>query len=1007
MRPLRILIADDHEGVRRGIRSLLSSGSNWVVCGEAADGSEAVEEAKSLQPDVVLMDISMPRMNGLDATRIIQREVPSSVIVIVSQNDPGIGRRQASEAEAAAYIAKSDLSRELLPMLDRLVARRNAEPPSNAGDAAKELPTLQEGNAIPTSARNGTVAVESILCTEELRRRPSRAPDHEKENRALVALGQALADSPRTILQTLADTILEVCEAGSAGISLLRTEGKEKRFYWPAIAGSWKAHIGGGTPRDFGPCGDVLDRNMPLLFSHVERRYTYFQPVTPVVEEALLIPFYVEGKAVGTIWAVAHDERRKFDAEDERIMISLGTFASSAYQILVSLDALKFQVAEREKAEASLRLAHQVACVGTFEWNMKTGVNRWSRELETMYGLPVGGFAGTQSAWEQLVHHEDRDAAVAAVQRAMKEGAFEGEWRVVWPDGSIHWLMGRAFVFRDQGGEPERLIGVNIDVTERKRAESALRESERRLREMIDALPAAVYTTDAEGRLTHFNPAAIELSGRTPQLGTDRWCVSWKLFRPDGTPLPHSECPMAVALKEGRVEDGVEVIAERPDGARIWFTPYPRPLRNDEGKIVGGINMLLDITQRKHAEERERQLATEALAATAKFRAVFEQTTVFAGIMTLDGIVIDANQLCLEVCGYRAEDIVGRLFWETGWWQRSPEARVKIRAATSQAAHGTPYREVLTYHWADGTERLVDFMLHPIRDEQNQIIFLHPTGVDITDRKRVEDNYRALAETLEEQVLARTQELQHRNRETLEQSKQVRELSHRLLQLQDEERRRIARELHDSAGQVLTTLGMNLAGIVQKARESAPQLVNGAEEAEQLVRELSQEIRTTSYLLHPPLLDESGLPEALSWYIRGLHERGGLNVTIAIPEDFGRLSDDMELVLFRIVQECLTNVHRHSGSKVATIRIARGGEAVTLQVQDEGTGIPAEKLAQLQSQGGGVGIRGMRERVLQAGGEMSIESGESGTTISIALPLPKMAEANPSEHIPITRSAGI
>ena len=182
------------------------------------------------------------------------------------------------------------------------------------------------------------VPLESVLCTEELLRRPRRPPDHQRENRALVVLAQALADSPRTILQTLAETILEAFQCDSAGVSLLTTYDGGKRFYWPAIAGAWKPHIGGGTPRDFGPCGDVLDRNAPLLFRQFERRYTYFQPVTPPTEECLLVPFYVAGKAVGTIWAVAHDDRRKFDAEDERQLISLGRFASVAYQAGVSLD---------------------------------------------------------------------------------------------------------------------------------------------------------------------------------------------------------------------------------------------------------------------------------------------------------------------------------------------------------------------------------------------------------------------------------------------------------------------------------------------------------------------------------------------------------------------------------------------------------------------------------------------------------------------------------------------
>jgi PAS domain S-box-containing protein len=254
------------------------------------------------------------------------------------------------------------------------------------------------------------------------------------------------------------------------------------------------------------------------------------------------------------------------------------------------------------------------------------------------------------------------------------------------------------------------------------------------------------------------------------------------------------------------------------------------------------------------------------------------------------------------------------------------------------------------------------------------------TVLDITQRKR-------LAETLEEQVQARTKELEERNREVLKQSEQLRGLSHRLMQIQDEERRHIARELHDSAGQVLAALAMSVSGMARRARQGDSQLAKDAEDGERLVQELSQEIRTMSYLLHPPLLDESGLAEALLWYIRGLEERSGLSIALAIPGNFGRLSHEMELAIFRIVQECLTNVHRHSGSKVAAIRIARDEDAVSLEVRDEGKGMSAEKLVEIQSRGAGVGIRGMRERVLQLGGEMRLRSDDRGTTILVRLPM--------------------
>ncbi|MGH6678218.1 MAG: PAS domain-containing protein [Bradyrhizobium sp.] len=152
---------------------------------------------------------------------------------------------------------------------------------------------------------------------------------------------------------------------------------------------------------------------------------------------------------------------------------------------------------------------------------------------------------------------------------------------------------------------------LQAEIAERRRVERALRDSERRLREMIDALPTAVYTTDSDGRLTHFNPAAAEFSGRTPELGADRWCVGWKLYYADGKPMPHDECPMAIALKDGRAVRGTEAVLERPDGQRFWFMAYPTPLRDVDGRIVGGINMLVDITDRKQADLRQRLLLNE------------------------------------------------------------------------------------------------------------------------------------------------------------------------------------------------------------------------------------------------------------------------------------------------------------------------------------------------------------------------------------------------------------
>ena len=255
-----------------------------------------------------------------------------------------------------------------------------------------------------------------------------------------------------------------------------------------------------------------------------------------------------------------------------------------------------------------------------------------------------------------------------------------------------------------------------------------------------------------------------------------------------------------------------------------------------------------------------------------------------------------------------------------------------------------------------------------------------------------QEQLRALADGLENLVSVRTRELEQRNVEILRQSEQLQHLSHRLLQIQDDERRHIARELHDSAGQIVIALGMNLASIVRHAKQNSP-LDQPVKECQELVQQLNREIRTMSYLLHPPLLDENGLPEALRWYIQGMKERSGLDISLSIPEDFERLSPEMELVIFRVVQESLTNIHRHSGSKIAVIRIDRKAESVSLEVRDEGKGISPERLNEIQSQGSGVGIRGIRERVRQFGGDMNIESNGSGTIVSATFQTTKRASS--------------
>jgi PAS domain S-box-containing protein len=558
---MRILLVDDTEAVRRGLITLLARRADWFVCGEAVDGLEALEKAKTLRPDVVLMDISMPRMNGLDATRIIRRELPATKVLIISQNEPGIIHRQAQEVDAAASIAKSDVFQDLLPMLERLAGDQNADRASNPDpgvlSSRHNLPDNRLGNApVPSSGESMTEFTAS------------------QKN--------VVAQAPELAAQT------------------------------------------------------------------------------------------------GLLAAIV-------DSSDDAIVSK----------------------------------------------NLHGIISSWNKGAERLFGYSAEEAIGQHITL--IIPREHRDEEIMILER-LKRGE----------------------------------------------------------------------------RVDHFE--------------TVRLCK-------DGTTLD-------VSLTISPVKDGA-------------------------GRVVGASKVARDITEQKRIERALR----------------------------------------------------------------------------------------------DSEERL-----------------------------------RTLAQGLESQVRIRTQELEQRNAEILQQSEQLRGLSNRLVKTQDDERRRISRELHDSAGQILTALGLNLSNISELARQNRS-IDTAVDDSYALIQQLNKEIRTLSYLLHPPLLDENGLSQAIHWYLQGLMERSDLKIELEVSPEFGRLPAEMELSVFRIVQECLTNIHRHSDSKTATIGLSRATEDVFLEIQDDGKGMSAEKLAGIQAQRSGVGITGMRERVRHFAGAMDIQSNGTGTTILVKLPVPMTASS--------------
>jgi PAS domain S-box-containing protein len=501
------------------------------------------------------------------------------------------------------------------------------------GETAQSTSRIRTGT-VPVESKLATpspacvVSLESILCTEELLNRPWRPPDYEKENSALAALVCALTDSPQTILQTLADKVLELLHADSAGLSLLTKD--EKRFYWAAIAGAWSPHIGGGTPRDFGPCGDVLDHNIPMLFTHWQRRYPYLQTAIPRAEEGLLAPFYVNGKAVGTIWAIAHSNCRKFDAEDLRLLESMGRFASAAYQAAESTEDLRLEIAARETAETALReLANGLEgkirrlvdsnIIGIFMWCADGRITDANEAYLRIIGCDRGDLVAGRLSWRDLTPPEWRsadDRRAAQLEAGGTAQPYEKEY--LRSDGSRVPVLVGATAFE---GTPHEGVGFVLDLTDRKRVERAY--------------------TQVQTELAHAN--------RVATMGHLTASIAHEINQPIGAAITYANAALnwlgrqSPNLEEVRRALGLIVEADIRAGDvidRIRALVKKAPARKDRVEINEAILEIVELTRRemvKNAISMHMQLA-ESLPAVQGDRVQLQQVILNLLINAIDAM---------------------------------------------------------------------------------------------------------------------------------------------------------------------------------------------------------------------------------------------------------------------------------------------------------------------------------------------------------------------------------
>lgn len=504
------------------------------------------------------------------------------------------------------------------------------------------------------------------------------------------------------------------------------------------------------------------------------------------------------------------------------------------------------------------------------------------------------------------------------------------------------------------------------------------------LASIVESSDDAIISKTLDGIITSWNQGAERLFGYSKDEA---------LGQPITLIMPRDrldeETRIIESLRRGERIEHFETIRRRKDGSPVAISLTVSPLRDSSGKVVGASKVARDIGGRLRIER--------ALAEQARLLNLTNDAVV---IRDMSDRITYWNRGANEMYGYSSEEAIGCVSHDL-FQTVFPEPLDVIEATLQRCGR---WSGELVHKRKDGRELIAASRWALDRDSAGNPLFILETNNDMTQQRlseralrESEEQLRILNDSLEAKVRQRTRELERRSAEVFE-------LSIRLLSVQDEERRHIARELHDTAGQTMTVVNMKMQRLLQKIKQTAPELTSDPEVIQGLLDKLNQDIRTTSYLLHPPLLDESGLAAALPWYVRGLSERGGIDIRLSISENLGRLSQAMELVIFRLIQECLTNVHRHSGSKTALIRIGRDEGRISIEVADQGKGISRERLAEIQAGGAGVGIRGMRERVRQFNGEMKIESNGSGTTIAAIFTLGREVVAERRDQVTIDPS---
>ena len=538
--------------------------------------------------------------------------------------------------------------------------------------------------------------------------------------------------------------------------------------------------------------------------------------------------------------------------------------------------------------------------------------------------------------WINAFHPDDR--SMEEWREALAAGKpFEKEVRLRRADGEYRWFLIRGVPVRDEQGNIIEWYGLTDEIEDLKTAED-------RVRLIVNTIPTMAWSVQANGGLDFVNKRWLEYTGLSFEEA---------LNNPTGTLHPQDLARVMdkwlVDMAAGQSSED-EMRLRSADGEYRWFLVRTAPLCDEQGNVLKWYGVSIDIEDRKRLE----------LQSVALVDAIPQQ--IWSG--PPDGTLDYCNERWRSYMGIGLEELQGE-----GWQSMlHPDDRDRVLKAWRQSVvNGAPYEEEERHRGVDGTYRWFLARGVPLRDEHGRVIRWYGTNTDIEDRKRAEE--------------------------------ELRRVSGQLLRLQDEERRGIARDLHDSTGQNLVALATMLGQMDRSIPSSARKLRKLLSECKTLADQCIREVRTLSYVLHPPVLDEAGLEEAIRDYVHGFTERSGIHVELDLSPRLGRMERQVELVVFRVVQESLTNIQRHSGNLHAAIRIDRNSN-LTVEISDRRNVASAGRSGKKKELRFkiGVGIASMQERVRLIGGQLDIDSAGQGTTVRATIPLPM--EANKLEKNP-------